>query len=135
MHLLSISWHSHSQSQLSSLHVTFPSENECHKLTEKGFLPRIGMQYHWKNRNYKKWLIHLISSFYFGSLAVFTYSFRLLLFYVGSFDDFLMDMKQSKRKNIRQERKKVDICRFYQLVLEFYPIALSSVCVFISIRQ
>lgn len=24
-----------------------------------------------------------------------------------SFDDFLMDMKQSKRKNIRQERKKV----------------------------
>ena len=63
------------------------------------------------------------------------YSFRLLLFYVGSFDDFLMDMKQSKRKNIRQERKKVDICRFYQLVLEFYPIALSSVCVFISIRQ
>lgn len=26
-----------------------------------------------------------------------------------SFDEFLMDMKQSKRKNIRQERKKV--CR------------------------
>lgn len=24
-----------------------------------------------------------------------------------SFDDFLMDLKQSKRKNIRQERKKV----------------------------
>lgn len=24
-----------------------------------------------------------------------------------SFDDFLMDIKQSKRKNIRQERKKV----------------------------
>ncbi|KAL5182266.1 Dynamin-2B [Glycine soja] len=64
-------------SQLSSLHVTFPSENECHKLTEKGFLPRIGMQYHWKNRNYK------------------------------NLDDFLMDMKQSKRKNIRQECKKI----------------------------
>lgn len=29
--------------------------------------------------------------------------------YVCSFDDFLMDMKQSKRKNIRQERKKVGI--------------------------
>uniref|UniRef100_A0A2P2K5W9 Uncharacterized protein LOC8262588 n=1 Tax=Rhizophora mucronata TaxID=61149 RepID=A0A2P2K5W9_RHIMU len=35
------------------------------------------MQYHWKNRNYK------------------------------NFDEFLMDMKQSKRKNIRQERKKI----------------------------
>ncbi|KAK7263776.1 hypothetical protein RJT34_31373 [Clitoria ternatea] len=64
-------------SQVSSLHVTFPSESEWHKFTRKGFLPRIGMQYHWKNRNYK------------------------------NFDDFLMDMKQSKRKNIRQERKKI----------------------------
>ena len=26
-----------------------------------------------------------------------------------SFDEFLMDMKQSKRKNIRQERKKVGL--------------------------
>ncbi|KAJ7967946.1 Acyl-CoA N-acyltransferase [Quillaja saponaria] len=63
--------------QLSSLHITFPSENEWHKLSEKGFLQRIGMQYHWKNRDYK------------------------------NFDEFLMDMKQSKRKNIRQERKKI----------------------------
>lgn len=63
--------------QLSSLHITFSSENEWLKLSERGFLQRIGMQYHWKNRNYK------------------------------SFDEFLMDMKQSKRKNIRQERKKI----------------------------
>jgi predicted N-acyltransferase len=42
------------QSQLSSLHITFPSENEWQKLKGKGFLQRIGMQYHWKNRNYKK---------------------------------------------------------------------------------
>ncbi|KAK7817988.1 hypothetical protein CFP56_041990 [Quercus suber] len=41
-------------SQLSSLHITFPSENEWQKLKEGGFLQRIGMQYHWKNRNYKK---------------------------------------------------------------------------------
>lgn len=41
-------------SHLSSFHVTFPSENEWHKFTQKGFLPRIGMQYHWTNRNYKK---------------------------------------------------------------------------------
>lgn len=26
-----------------------------------------------------------------------------------SFDEFLMDMKQGKRKNIRQERKKVSV--------------------------
>ncbi|XP_058090038.1 uncharacterized protein LOC131236697 [Magnolia sinica] len=63
--------------QVSSLHVTFPSENEWHKMKENGFLQRIGMQYHWKNRNYK------------------------------NFDEFLMDMRQSKRKNVRQERKKI----------------------------
>ncbi|XP_031473535.1 uncharacterized protein LOC116246008 isoform X2 [Nymphaea colorata] len=63
--------------KVSSLHVTFPSENEWHGMKKDGFLQRIGMQYHWTNRNYK------------------------------SFDEFLMDMKQSKRKNIRQERKKI----------------------------
>lgn len=63
--------------QVSSLHITFPSESEWDKMRAKGFLQRIGMQYHWKNRNYK------------------------------NFDEFLMDMKQSKRKNIRQERKKI----------------------------
>ncbi|CAN6475472.1 unnamed protein product [Victoria cruziana] len=63
--------------QVSSLHVTFPSENEWLEMKKDGFLQRIGMQYHWINRNYK------------------------------SFDEFLMDMKQSKRKNIRQERKKI----------------------------
>ncbi|KAI7755353.1 hypothetical protein M8C21_026120 [Ambrosia artemisiifolia] len=63
--------------QVSSLHITFSTENEWHALKDKGFLQRTGMQYHWKNRNYK------------------------------DFDDFLMDMKQSKRKNIRQERKKI----------------------------
>ncbi|XP_049414024.1 uncharacterized protein LOC125876806 [Solanum stenotomum] len=64
---------------VSSLHITFPTSNEWHKLEEKGFLQRTGMQYHWKNRNYK------------------------------NFDEFLMDMKQSKRKNIRQERKKISV--------------------------
>ncbi|KAJ8768174.1 hypothetical protein K2173_021114 [Erythroxylum novogranatense] len=65
------------QSRVSSLHITFPSEKEWNKLKGKGFLQRIGMQYHWKNRNYK------------------------------NFDEFLMDMKQNKRKTIRQERKKI----------------------------
>ncbi|RZC49091.1 hypothetical protein C5167_017521 [Papaver somniferum] len=63
--------------QVSSLHITFPSENEWLKMKDHGFLQRVGLQYHWRNRDYK------------------------------NFDEFLMDMKQSKRKNVRQERKKI----------------------------
>ncbi|KAK9134148.1 hypothetical protein Syun_013478 [Stephania yunnanensis] len=63
--------------QVSSLHITFPSEDEWEQMKKHGFLQRIGMQYHWINRNYR------------------------------NFDEFLMDMKQSKRKNVRQERKKI----------------------------
>uniref|UniRef100_A0A803MMF8 Uncharacterized protein n=1 Tax=Chenopodium quinoa TaxID=63459 RepID=A0A803MMF8_CHEQI len=40
--------------QVSSMHVTFPNESQWQRMKEKGFLQRIGMQYHWKNRNYKK---------------------------------------------------------------------------------
>ncbi|XP_028804033.1 uncharacterized protein LOC114759107 isoform X1 [Neltuma alba] len=78
--------------ELSSLHITFPTENEWNKLGEKGFLQRMGMQYHWKNRNYK------------------------------SFDEFLMDMKQSKRKNIRQERKKISAQNLIMKRLRGYEI-------------
>lgn len=42
------------QLQVSSLHVTFPTETECQRMKKDGFLQRTGMQYHWKNRNYKK---------------------------------------------------------------------------------
>ncbi|CAH9069709.1 unnamed protein product [Cuscuta europaea] len=63
--------------KVSSLHITFNTSNEWDNLGERDFLQRIGIQYHWRNRNYK------------------------------NFEDFLMDMKQSKRKNIRQERKKI----------------------------
>ncbi|CAM6083857.1 unnamed protein product [Calypogeia fissa] len=65
------------QMKVSSVHVTFPNQEEWVKMGKLGFLQRMGMQYHWENRNYQ------------------------------SFDDFLMDLKQSKRKNIRQERKKI----------------------------
>lgn len=78
--------------QVSSLHITFPSVNEWHKLKEKGFLQRTGMQYHWKNRNYK------------------------------NFDEFLMDMKQGKRKNIRQERKKISAQNLTMKRLRGYEI-------------
>lgn len=65
------------QLNVSSLHATFPNEEDWNFFESKGFLKRMGMQYHWSNRGY------------------------------GKFDDFLMDLKQGKRKNIRQERKKV----------------------------
>ncbi|KAG0590537.1 hypothetical protein M758_1G114000 [Ceratodon purpureus] len=65
------------QMKASSLHITFPERQEWERVAKMGYLQRMGVQYHWKNRNY------------------------------SSFDDFLMDLKQSKRKNIRQERKKV----------------------------
>lgn len=65
------------QFKVSSLHVTFPTEEEWKKMGDVGFLQRVGMQYHWLNHGYK------------------------------SFNDFLMSLKQSKRKTIRQERKKV----------------------------
>lgn len=62
---------------VSSVHVTFDTAAECDRLSGEGFLRRVGIQYHWYNEGY------------------------------GSFDDFLMDLRQGKRKNIRQERKKV----------------------------
>ncbi len=58
----------------SSLHITFLSAAESEAATEAGFLPRIGMQYHWENRGY------------------------------ASFDDFLAALASRKRKAIRKER-------------------------------
>lgn len=47
-------------------------KEECDILKEEGFICREGIQYHWQNNNY------------------------------NNFDEFLMALKQSKRKNIRQ---------------------------------
>nr|GMD83037.1 Monocarboxylate transporter 12 like [Ipomoea batatas] len=63
--------------KVSSLHITFNSPNEWEKLGEKGFFAE-----DWNAVPLEK-----------PDLNV--------------FDEFLMDMKQSKRKNIRQERKKI----------------------------
>jgi predicted N-acyltransferase len=63
--------------ELSSVHVTFCSEDESELLTKHGFLQRIGQQYHWHNDNY------------------------------GSFDDFLGALNSRKRKAIRKEREAV----------------------------
>ena len=62
---------------VSSLHVTFPTEAECGRLSARRFLTRLGHQYHWENRGYR------------------------------CFDDFLGDLASRKRKGIRRERQEV----------------------------
>jgi predicted N-acyltransferase len=61
----------------SSLHVTFPEEEDWQALEAAGWLQRIGHQYHWHNDGY------------------------------GSFEDFLGALNSRKRKAIRKERREV----------------------------
>jgi len=64
------------QNDLSSLHITFCTEDEALALAGKhGLLHRITQQFHWENRSY------------------------------ASFDDFLKDLSSRKRKMIRKERE------------------------------
>jgi uncharacterized protein len=66
---------SREQSEVSSLHITFPDEADANFLTEKGFSLRKGQQFHFFNRGY------------------------------NSFDDFLAALASRKRKAIRKERE------------------------------
>ncbi|MGC2855748.1 GNAT family N-acetyltransferase [Novispirillum sp. DQ9] len=63
---------------VSSLHVTFPTQDEAEVLAGQGFLTRIGTQYHWRNQGY------------------------------ASFDDFLATLSSRKRKAIRKERERAN---------------------------
>jgi predicted N-acyltransferase len=63
---------------VSSLHITFNTEDEWREMGQAGWLKRTGLQYHWENDGY------------------------------STFDDFLAALKQSKRKSIRQERKSIE---------------------------
>ncbi|CAJ0850475.1 GNAT family N-acetyltransferase [Ralstonia flatus] len=65
------------QSELSSLHVLFPTADEAEQLRAAGMLLRHGVQFHWCNPGF------------------------------ASFDDFLAALEQKKRKNIRAERRRV----------------------------
>ena len=67
-------WRCSDQFAVSSLHLTFNTAEESSSLAEVGYLQRSGIQFHWENRGYT------------------------------TFEDFLSDLKQSKRKNIRQVR-------------------------------
>ncbi|WP_369324473.1 GNAT family N-acetyltransferase [Burkholderia cepacia] len=65
------------QSDVSSLHVLFPTGDEAALLESMGMMLREGVQFHWINDGYRH------------------------------FDDFLGTLEQKKRKNIRAERRKV----------------------------
>jgi len=66
---------------VSSLHVTFPTAGEMQTLADRGFLTRLGHQYHWRNEGYR------------------------------TFDDFLGALASRKRKAIRKERQAVAASR------------------------
>lgn len=63
------------EQKFSSIHFLFLTLDEQKLLDKYGFLSRTTHQYHWKNRGYK------------------------------TFEDFLSDLKSSKRKQIKKERK------------------------------
>jgi len=65
------------QSEVSSVHVLFPTEADHAALITAGFMPRTSVQFHWQNAGY------------------------------ATFDAFLATMSHDKRKKIKQERKKV----------------------------
>ncbi|MFM2129095.1 MAG: hypothetical protein RL477_641 [Pseudomonadota bacterium] len=64
------------RAEVSSLHITFPTEAEWRLAGDNGFLLREGRQYHWHNEGYR------------------------------SFDDFLAALSSRKRKNLRKERER-----------------------------
>jgi predicted N-acyltransferase len=62
---------------MSSLHILFPEEDELPLLLEHGMLLRRTVQFHWRNAGY------------------------------ADFEDFLARLTRPRRKNIRQERRRV----------------------------
>src|SRR5690242_15621116 len=64
-------------SEVSSLHVLFPDDEDAAALRSAGLMERSGVQFHWRNPGY------------------------------GSFEDFLGAFSHDKRKKIRQERRRV----------------------------
>ncbi|MDE1932056.1 MAG: N-acetyltransferase, partial [Alphaproteobacteria bacterium] len=41
------------RTEVSSLHITFPTRAECDALVNAGFLRRVGRQFHWENQGYR----------------------------------------------------------------------------------
>jgi hypothetical protein len=64
------------RSGASSVHATFADRAACNRLKQLDYMTRIGLQYHWFNRDY------------------------------ATFGDFLSDLSSQKRKTIRRERQR-----------------------------
>jgi predicted N-acyltransferase len=65
------------QSDVSSLHILFPAQDEQALIAAHGFLARQAVQFHWRNDDYR------------------------------SFEAFISRMSHDKRKRIKQERRRV----------------------------
>ncbi len=76
--------------KLSSLHILFPNTDQQDWLEKQEMLVRHDCQFHWYNDNYQ------------------------------SFDDFLSTLTSKKRKNIKQERKRVESSQVNIRVLDGY---------------
>lgn len=64
------------QNKLSSLHILFPTQEDCTALHEAGFMFRESIQFHWHNDSYR------------------------------NLDEFLARLNQKSRKKLKQDRKK-----------------------------
>ena len=80
----------------SSLHILFPTAAEGEELEKKGLMLRRNVQFHWQNQNY------------------------------DNFEHFLSALSSSKRKKIRQERRRVTDTGVRFRVLEGKDIAESD---------
>jgi predicted N-acyltransferase len=63
--------------KISSVHVNFCLADEQEALEEIGFLPRVGLQFHWQNRSF------------------------------SSFDDYLASFRSDRRNKIKRERREM----------------------------
>jgi predicted N-acyltransferase len=63
--------------KISSVHVNFCLADEREALEQVGFFPRVGIQYHWQNRNF------------------------------ASFDDYLNSIRSDRRNKVKRERREV----------------------------
>jgi predicted N-acyltransferase len=66
-----------SGNEISSLHVNFCCSDEVEALAAAGFLPRHGLQFHWRNDGYR------------------------------SFDDYLSSLRSKRRNQVRRERREI----------------------------
>lgn len=84
--------------QLSSCHVLFGDDADHAALQHAGWMERSGVQFHWKN---------MAPTLPEGAASALGRPCDIETRAFSSFDDFLTQLQQAKRKKIRQERHKV----------------------------